>query len=308
MLRLTLALILGLAFGGVATAQQVPDPNVDVLVAHPTYPANAGPRVILDGGHNNFHTVDGRYAAFAALLRNDGYRVSGSTGPLTAESLAAADVLVIANARGPSDAANPLGAGVAFSEAEAQALHRWVEDGGALLLIADHQPFPAAIAPIAAAFGVDWDSRYAVDPHGPGGLAGDPFTRAAGTLNDSPIARGEGGGQPVTEVRTFTGSVFTPPAGAIPLLTLGPGFVLIDRAAAQASGGDVTNPPSAAGRLQGAAMTVGRGRVVLIGEAAQFSAQLAGPQAQAMGFNNPAAAQNRAFLLNILRWLRPRPS
>lgn len=306
MLRATLALMFGMALAGAAVAQQVPDPNADVAVARPTYAAAAGPRVVIDGGHNNFHTIDGRYAAFAALVRNDGYRVSGSTSPLTAESLAQADVLVIANARGPTDDAHPLGSGVAFTEAEAQALHRWVENGGALLLIADHQPFPAAIAPIAAAFGVDWDSRYAVRPGG-GGLAGDPFTREAGTLADSPVARGEGGGQPVSEVRTFTGSVFTPPAGAIPLLTLAPGFVLIDQQAAAASGGDVVNPPSAEGRLQGALLSVGRGRVGLIGEAAWFSAQLAGPQQRPMGFNTPGAEQNRTFLLNLLRWLRPRP-
>ena len=50
-------------------------------------------------------------------------------------------------------------------------------------------------------------------------------------------------------------------------------------------------------------MEVGKGRVAIFGEAAMFSAQLAGPEKVPMGMNNPVAKQNPQFLLNVMRWL-----
>jgi hypothetical protein len=58
-----------------------------------------------------------------------------------------------------------------------------------------------------------------------------------------------------------------------------------------------------AGMLQGVVLTHGRGRVAVFGEAAMFSAQIAGPQRRPMGMNDPAAPQNAQFLLNVLHWL-----
>ncbi|NIQ57151.1 MAG: hypothetical protein GWN71_28375, partial [Gammaproteobacteria bacterium] len=52
----------------------------------------------------------------------------------------------------------------AFTEAEIEAVRAWVEDGGALLLIADHMPFPGAAAGLAAAFGVTFNDGFAFDP------------------------------------------------------------------------------------------------------------------------------------------------
>ena len=50
-------------------------------------------------------------------------------------------------------------------------------------------------------------------------------------------------------------------------------------------------------------MKAGKGRVAIFGEAAMFSAQLAGPQKRPMGMNDPVAKQNPQFLLNIMHWL-----
>ncbi len=54
---------------------------------------------------------------------------------------------------------------------------------------------------------------------------------------------------------------------------------------------------------QGVVMNVGKGRVAIFGEAAMFSAQLAGPQKRPMGMNAPVAKQNLQFLLNVMHWL-----
>ena len=58
-----------------------------------------------------------------------------------------------------------------------------------------------------------------------------------------------------------------------------------------------------AGWCQGAVMAVGSGRVAVFGEAAMFSAQLAGPNQQPMGMNAPEAKQNHQLLLNVMHWL-----
>ena len=66
----------------------------------------------------------------------------------------------------------------------------------------------------------------------------------------------------------------------------------------------VANQPQvpAAGRAQGVAMKFGQGRVVVLGEASELSAQRAGPQGRAMGMNFPGC-DNRQFGLNIIHWL-----
>ena len=55
-------------------------------------------------------------------------------------------------------------------------------------------------------------------------------------------------------------------------------------------------------------MTVGKGRLAIFGEAAMFTAQLAGPARSPAGFNHPAASENAQFVLNVMHWLAERAS
>lgn len=48
-------------------------------------------------------------------------------------------------------------------------------------------------------------------------------------------------------------------------------------------------------------MKYGKGRIVIFGEAAMFTAQLQGKNK--MGMNTKSASQNAQFLLNTLHWL-----
>lgn len=57
------------------------------------------------------------------------------------------------------------------------------------------------------------------------------------------------------------------------------------------------------GWCQGAVLRFGKGRVAVFGEAAMFTAQIAGPRKIPMGMNSPMAKQNYQFLLNIMHWL-----
>ncbi len=56
---------------------------------------------------------------------------------------------------------------------------------------------------------------------------------------------------------------------------------------------------AAAGRAQGVALKYGRGRVVVLGEAAQLSAQVYGNPPQHLGMNVPGC-DNRKLALNVI--------
>lgn len=290
-----------LCLAGTAGAQQVPDPAVDLSVARPAYAAGTGPRMVIDGGHHNFHTLDGRFAPFAAVARNDGFVVEGGRGPLTAETLAGVKVLVISNAL---NAANDGGQWTlptpsAFSPEEIAAVRTWVEAGGGLLLIADHMPFAGAAGDLAQAFGFRFSNGFAqrVRPGGP-----DYFSRADGSLKADVVTDGRDDGEAVKRLRSFTGSSFEAPPGARPIMVFPKGYVSREPAAAWKF--DARTPTrNITGNLQGAVMVVGRGRVAVFGEAAMFTAQLAGPRQRPMGFNAPDAPRNRQFLLNVVHWL-----
>src|SRR5204863_287100 len=64
-------------------------------------------------------------------------------------------------------------------------------------------------------------------------------------------------------------------------------FLKLADSAEDAMPGVNPNPASAAGRAQGLTMSFGKGRVVVLGEAAMLSAQLGGPNQMPFGMNRP---------------------
>lgn len=305
---LVLGLIALAAVAGPALAQQqMTDPDFQPVVARPAWAAD-GPLVVIDGAHSNFHTVDGRYAPFAALLRADGLEVRGGTAPFDAGGLDGVDVLVIANA-GPADG------GSAFTPAEISAVEAWVRGGGRLLLIADHAPFGIAAADLAARFGVGMGQGWTFEPaDNANGLSSQlTYLRADGRLGDHAITRGRSADESVTTVTAFTGQSLIPPEGAAVLMRLGPqaweAATPQDAPAVLEAmrAGRSDNPAvhSAAGRAQGMAFTHGEGRVVVLGEAGMLSAQLVRfPDGRPdMRFGMNVATGNPQFGLNIMHWL-----
>jgi hypothetical protein len=297
-LKTTIALLL---LCSAALAQQVADPNFKPPIAAPAYQQGRGPVVLIDEAHHNFHTASGRYQPFAELLRRDGYRVEASKAPFTKESLKRARVLVISNALHERNAGNDwsLPNPSAFTDEEIAAVRAWVRGGGSLLLIADHMPMGGAAQKLGEAFGVRWNNGFALVPSVQAPLA---FTRADGTLREHPITRGRDKGERVERVATFTGSAFEVGPGAEPLLVFGKGVVsLMPQVAWQFT--EQTPRVPVEGWCQGATLRFGKGRVALFGEAAMFTAQLAGPNRAPVGMNAPQAPQNAQFLLNVVRWL-----
>ena len=279
-----------------AAGQQIADPGFNVRVDSPAYTKNF-PRVLFDEAHNNFHTATGRYKPFADLIFSDGYQINVNRKPFTKESLKTHKVLVIANALGAEDLDEEGAERPAFTEAEVKAVHDWVRGGGALLLIADHAPFGGAAETLAKQFGVSMSKGFVRDPEhsdrdAPGRLI---FSRENKLLLDHPITNGRTDAERVNRVLTFTGQALKGPQSSFEFMKLGPAAVDIPSR-------EATNNVSVGGQAQGLAFKFGKGRVVVMGEAAMLSAQLAGPQRSAMGMNVPGS-DNRQLALNIMHWL-----
>ncbi|MFA6166249.1 MAG: DUF4350 domain-containing protein [Gemmatimonadaceae bacterium] len=285
-----------------AAAQQVADSSFAVPLAVPAYSRDAGPVVLLDEAHTNFHTLDGRYLVFGKVLRQDGYQVRPSRVPLSARALTGARVLVIANALHASNAGKwELPTPSAFTADEIAAVRDWVKAGGSLLLIADHMPFPGAAGALAEAFGVHMRNGFAYDSARTNSRFS--YTRGSGRLAAHPVTDGRNAAERVDSVVAFTGQAFSVEAPARALMTLERGTIVLEpRVAWQFDEKTPTVP--GAGLLQGAALAFGKGRVAVFGEAAMFSAQLGGGARRVpMGMNDPAAPQNPQFLLNLMHWL-----
>lgn len=291
-----------LAAAGPASAQQVADTSYRPSVQAPAYTAGRGPTVLLDEAHVNFHTVAGRYAPFVQLLERDGYVVRPNRSKFTRAVLDSAHVLVIANALAKENEQNwTLPNPSAFTDAEITAVREWACGGGSLLLIADHMPFAGAAQRLALEFGVVFGNGFATDTMGRTGPI--RFRKHDMSLGAHRILRGRSARERIDSVTSFTGQAFrVVTGGAVPLMTLQRGTtLLLPGVAWQFS--DSTPRIRADWMLQGAALQCGRGRVVVLGEAAMLSAQLAGPQRLPMGMNHPSAPQNAQFALNVIHWL-----
>lgn len=284
--------------------QQVADTLFSPKVGAQAFKEGTGPAVAIDEGHNNFHTISGRYLAFARLLQKDGYAVKPYQGRFTREALAQVKILVVSNALAKENEEDwNLPTPSAFDSAEIAAVRDWVKDGGSLWLIADHMPFPGAAGPLAEEFGILMGNGFALDPITEGGRM--RFARSDGSLADHPVTRGRNRSERIDSVIAFTGQAFRLAKAGAPLMTLPSNAVLfMPEVAWQFS--KLTPRMSASGMLQGALVHFGKGRVAVFGEAAMFTAQLAGPERTPAGMNDPTAPQNAQFLLNVLHWLSGR--
>jgi hypothetical protein len=140
-------------------------------------------------------------------------------------------------------------------------------------------------------FGVDMSLRVTSD------LAnetanGTLFSRDNNQIGDHPIMSGRNDSERVDRVLTWAGQSLKGPPGSTELLKFA------DTAVEQNDGGGTI---SAAGRAQGVAIEYGKGRVVVMGEAGEFSAQVVGPDDH-FGMNAPGC-DNRKMVLNMMHWL-----
>jgi hypothetical protein len=259
--------------------------------------------VLFDQGHNSIHSIEGTYATFARLLRADGWIVESLSSAVDRALLQRAHIVAIVNALHVTNIEVwTLPILPAFTADEITAITEFVEQGGSLLLIADHMPFPGAVVDLAAAFGVRFTNGFAFDP----GQLVRPvtclaeqqvhvFRKSNESLREHPTTNG------IDFVGTFTGSAFQTGVNGIPLMVFGTNAVSLEPMTAWVFPTSTPRIP-VFGWYQGAVLEHERGRVAIFGEAAMFSEQVCGP-GRPMGMNSPAAKQNGQFLVNVFRWL-----
>jgi hypothetical protein len=294
--------LLAMLGSGLAQQAQVNDPDFSARVESPAF-TTRHPRVGMDEAHRNFHTRDGRYKPFAALMTADGFMVSAAP-PFDGASLKSVDILVIANAMGDTSkgVATP-----AFTADECDAVREWVRGGGSLLLIADHVPWGDAAVVLARRFGVDMGRGIVMDAHH---ADGNPtrlvFSVDNGLLGEHAIIHGRNRAERVQRIVAFTGQSLGVPAGATALLKLSSdateSFDPEDQRKIEAGLPAGTQVPES--HAQGLAMPFGKGRVVVFGEAALFSAQVATIDGQSfkVGMNVPGN-DDRQLAINVMHWL-----
>lgn len=289
--------------GGALNPAQGADPAFDAHVVRPAY-VNRRPRVLFDEIHNNADTSNGRYKPFADLVTSDGYRLAPGKQRFSRIALAGYDVLVIVNAAGPGSKrdASP------FTEQECDAVRDWVSAGGGLLLISDNAPFSAAVANLSKRFDVELTNGFTIDTSKYNKESEDQtelvFTRDDGLLLDHAITQGRDATERINRVISFSGTSLKGPKGSVQFLTLAD-------TAKDVFPPDIKPTPdnpspdykqvSAAGRAQGVALKYGKGRVVVLGEAAMLTAQVA-LRGFRFGMNVPGI-DNRQLALNIMHWL-----
>jgi hypothetical protein len=283
-------------------SQQVSDPDFNASVAKPAF-VRRHPKVLFDEARFNFHTANGRYRAFAELIKNDGYQIASNMQKFSKESLKGYDILIIANALGAESVNDSRASAHAFTSEECDAVSGWVRKRGCLLLITDHQPTGAAAENLAKLFGVEMRNSTVMDKAEANHLKGYfevnlEFRRDNQLLVEHPITQGRDTNERINRVVTFGGQSLKGPAESIGFLKLSETAVDILPSKQRVS---------AAGRFQAMALKFGKGRVVVLGEAGMLSAQLVSeeegkPPTSPWGMNFPGV-DNRQLALNIMHWL-----
>ena len=285
---------------------QTADPNFNPSVVRPAY-VSRHPRVLFDEAHNSPDTSSGRYKPFVDLIKSDGYRLFSGKSSFTRNGLAGFDVLVIVNAAGAGSKRDSS----PFTERECDVVRDWVMEGGALLLVSDHLPYSAAMSELCKRFGVELTKGFTIETLHYNKDSNDQtelvFTREEKLVQDHAITRGRNATEQINKIITFSGTSLKGPREGVAFLKLA------DTAK------DVIPPPpdpkprlpeealpehtqvSAAGRAQALALPVGKGRVVVLADAAMLTAQVA-PGGLRFGIN-VTGFDNRQLALNIMHWL-----
>lgn len=294
-----LYLFITLLFSFPLTAQQIADSQYLPNIKNPMYEMGKGTKIFIDEGHHNFHTKNGRYAPFANILERDGYQTNSFEGLFEKEKLSDVKILVISNALHEKNIQNwTVPVYSAFTQEEIEVIRAWVKAGGNLFLIADHMPMAGASIDLAKVFGFEFTNGFAMKK----GSRKDIFSLKEETLKQNIITKGRNKHETVNEIVSFTGQAFKIPEDAQSILSFNNKYVNLLPDTAWRFNKNTKNY-SIEGWSQGAYKIYGKGKIVVFGEAAMFTAQLAGKQKVKMGMNHKKASQNHQLLLNIIHWL-----
>lgn len=277
-------------------AQQQADKIEIPDLQNPNFQLDKGPKVYVDHMHNNFHKISTRFKPFADLISKDGYQVDSL---INFNQLKETDILVISNALNAKNIGNwqrPIYA--AFLNDEIAIIKNWVENGGSLLLIADHMPMAGAANTLANAFGFEFCDGFAfLKKDRQNSL--DIFSKENERYLDQNIIN-----QKISSITTFTGSSFSIPEKAIGILKFtSEDYCLAPEIAWQFN--DTTKKTNLENKYQGAVLEFGKGKIAVFGEAAMFTAQTITNESGTFkfGFHSKNAPNNIQFIRDVMLWL-----
>lgn len=302
-LLLGLSLVAGPATEAPAQRQK-PDLEFTFNNDNPAYATDAGPVVTLLS-INNSYVERGSMDPFANLAETDGFRVVRRQADLAAALADPSGILVIANPFLPEYRNFPaMTPPSAFSDEQIQAIHDWVENGGSLLILADHAPFGGGSSKLAEKFGFEYLNGHAADTaRADAGYVGVniEFSAEKGLNEDHPITNGQAGRKPINRYFAFGGQAFIPPPDAVQILTIPDGWSAIFTYRIRAELQSALRI-DASGMAQGAAMDYGKGRIAVFGETGGFTGQVI-DGTRRFGFNTQDGEENPELILSTLRWL-----
>ncbi len=271
------------------------------------------PLILIDRGHNNwFWRPDETDPVMHEYLIESGFQVQSNDGAYTRKMLGGVQIVQTGNAFPPGDNEDwSQPAFSAFSKGEIKLLQEWVKEGGSLLVVVEHMPFPAAYTDLLRAFGVEVSDGFALD-----GTKLDDLSQADvadagylvfhhkdGLLADHPILNGTSGFEKIDFVTTDVGAAFRLPEGAVSLVTLGAGSISLETGNSWVFD-EETIYREVTGWSQAGIIEYGRGRVAVLGDSFLFTAP---------GFIEPPFVEhekdiqygknNHIFTQNLIRWL-----
>ena len=159
--------------------------------------------------------------------------------------------------------------------------------------------FPPITKSVFLPFGFEFFDSYVMYHPKKGTI---DFDRKNKSLANNSITNGTYKTERIQHIRTFTGQGFKIPKDATSILNLDASQTVYLTDTMWVFNDDVETF-SANGLSQGAYLSYGQGKIAVFGEAAMFSAQLAGPKQRKVGMNSTEANENYKLALNIIRWL-----
>jgi hypothetical protein len=262
----------------------------------------SGPKVCFDEGHNNLAVDKGFYKPVWELIESDGYKLVHKKESFTLANLQECRILYVSAVLGypkyDTKENKKLAKRSAFSNAEISAISKWVHNGGSLLLMTDHKPMGTAAGKLLAEFkvyGSDTNVRNAKHPVAPFQEDGI-FSIPTSQMNwESPIIRGRNESERLKEIYFFYGQALKGPKQSDVFLKTGSDALI---------GGQYDEPVLNPDEFPAAALAlkVGKGRLVVFGDATVFTSKMDLHLNEPTGINRPGSS-NIQMALNVFHWL-----
>lgn len=283
-------------------AQQVIDSLFVGKVNNPAYLFNQGPIIFVDAYHNNGITLNNGFSPVAEILKKDGYKLLPLTKEFVETQLDSTSIVVIIDALHEINIDNwKLPTPSAFTDQEINKINNWVKNGGNLLLVADHMPFPGASKKLAEEFDIEWINGFVIDS-----LLWDlsEFKKKDKTLLKHAITQGRVIDESIDAVFSYYGSGFKINNPKIVGLFRFNKKDIVSYQTEEAWKMFPNTPLLSTSNLyQAAALEHGKGRIVVVAESSLFSAQLVGKNRIPVGINYIEKGQNLQFVINVFHWL-----